>query len=98
MLQLLIKVRLGSLDIINRSMQGIHAWCPGSDACIPLARDARVDAGTSCSGRVYESFCLLLLAVLVISSLCISDMFKCMSYDWVITVIIVHMHRGPIMF
>src|SRR3954465_8693382 len=79
-------------------MQGIHAWCPGSDTCISLARDARIDAGMSCSGRMHRSTNLLLLAVLVISPLCSFDMFMCMSYDWVITVIIVHMHRGPIMF
>src|SRR3954464_3377004 len=90
-------------------MQGIHAWCPGSDACISLARDARVDAcislardarvdaGMSCNGRVYGSISLLWPAVLAISPLCIYDMFMCMSYDWGITVI-VHMHRGPIMF
>src|SRR3954463_8988135 len=78
-------------------MQGIHTWCPGSNACISLARDARVDAGMSCSGRVHESISLLWLAVLSISPLCISDMSMCMSYDWGITVI-VHMHRGPIMF
>src|SRR5438270_14101678 len=77
-------------------MQGIHAWCPGSDACISLARDARVHAGISCSGRVHGSIYLLWSAVLVISPLCIY-MFMCMSYDWGITVI-VHMHRGPIMF
>src|SRR2546430_14960122 len=78
-------------------MQGMRAWCPGSDACISLARDARVDAGMSCSGRVHESINLLWPAVLVISPLCSFDMFMCMSYDWGITVI-VHMHRGPIMF
>src|SRR3954469_3505062 len=78
-------------------MQGIHAWCPGSDACISLARDARVNAGMSCSGRVHVSFNLLWPAVLVISPLCNFDMFMCMSYDWGITVA-VHMHRGPIMF
>src|SRR3954465_10919614 len=78
-------------------MQGIHAWCPGLDACISLARDARVDAGMSCSGRVHRSISLIWPAVLVISPLCSSDMFMCMSYDWGITVT-VHMHRGPIMF
>src|SRR4051812_11536743 len=91
-------------------MQGIHAWCPGSDACISLARDARieagislardarVDAGMSCSGRVHRSFSLIWPAVLVISPLCSSNMSMCMcmSYDWGITVT-VHMHRGPIM-
>src|SRR4051812_26988373 len=79
-------------------MHGIHAWRPGSDACISLTRDSRVDAGMSCSGRVYRSISLLWPAVLAISPLCIFDMFMCMSYDWVTTVIIVHMHRGPIMF
>src|SRR3954468_1303518 len=78
-------------------MQGIHAWCPGSDACISLVRDAPVDAGMSCSERVHESISLLWPAVLAISPLCIYDMLMCMSYDWGITVI-VHMHRGPIMF
>src|SRR5436189_864716 len=90
-------------------MQRRHAWCPGSDACISLARDARVDAGISlardarvdasmsCSGRVHRSFNLLWPAVLVISPLCSSDMFMCMSYDWGIT-ITVHMHKDPIMF
>src|SRR3954466_10512142 len=94
MLQWLIQVRLGSLDTVDWSMQGIHAWRPGSDACISLARDARVDAGMSC---VYESISLLWPAVLAIGPLCISKMFMCMSYDWGINVI-VHMHRGPIMF
>src|SRR4051812_22982038 len=78
-------------------MQGIHAWRPGSDACISLARDACVDAGMSCSGRVYGSISLLWPAILPVSPLCISDMFMCISYDWGITVI-VHMHRGPIVF
>src|SRR2546430_12425983 len=80
-------------------MQGIHAWCPGSDACISLARDARVDAGMSCSGRVHKSICLLWSAVLVIGPLSSSNMSMCMcmSYDWGITVT-VYMHRGPIMF
>src|SRR3954467_15442360 len=78
-------------------MQGIHAWCPGSDAFISLARDARVDAGMSCSGRVHKSICLLWSAVLVIGPLCSSNMSMCMcmSYDWGITVT-VHMHRGQL--
>src|SRR4051812_35359111 len=87
MLQLLIQVRLGSLDTINWSM----------DACISLARDARVDAGMSCPGRAHGSKCLLRPAVLAVGPLCIYEVFMCMSYDWGITVI-VHMHRGPIMF
>src|SRR5436189_36141 len=66
----------------------VHLWGP---------RDERVDAGMSYSGRVHESISLLWPAVLAISPLCISDMSMCMSYDWDITVI-VHMHRGPIMF
>ena len=98
MLQWLIKVRLGGLYTFNWGMQRIHSRCPGLDACISLARDARVDAGMSCCGRVHESISLLWPAVLAVSPLCISDMFMCMSYDWGITVIIVHMHRGPIMF
>src|SRR5436190_20353747 len=58
-----------------------------------LARDARADAGMS----VHESTCLLRPDVLAVGPLCISEMFMCMSYDWDIT-IIVHMHRGPIIF
>src|SRR5438270_7335969 len=97
MLQLLIQVRLGGLDTVNWSMQGIHALSPSLDACISLARDARVDAGMSCLGRAHESKCLLWPAVLAVGPLCIYEVFMCMSYDWGINVI-VHMHRGPIMF
>src|SRR3954465_11453748 len=78
-------------------MQGMCAWCPGSNACISLTRDARVDAGMSRSGHVHGSINLLWPTVLVIISLCSFDMFMYMSYDWGITVT-VHMHRGPIMF
>src|SRR5205809_896937 len=66
----------------------VHLWEP---------RDACVDAGMSCSGRVHGSINLLWPDVLVIGPLCSFDMFMCMSYDWGITVT-VHMHRGPIMF
>src|SRR3954468_2194501 len=97
MLQWLIKVRLGGLDTVNWSMQGIHAPSPSLGACISLARDARVGAGMSCHRRAQESTCLLRPAVLAVGPLCISEVFMCMSYDWGITVI-VHMHRGPIMF
>src|SRR3954470_11465402 len=78
-------------------MQGIHASSPSLDACISFARDARVGAGMSCPGRAHESKCLLRPAILAVGLLCISEVFMCMSYDWGIT-IIVHMHRGPIMF
>ena len=67
------------------------------DACISLARDARVDVGMSRPGRAYESKCLLRPAVLVVGPLCIYEVFMCMSYDWGTTVI-VHIHRGPILF
>src|SRR3954465_13401369 len=92
-----IQVRLGGLDIINWSMQGIHASSPSLDACISLARDVRVGAGMSCPGRVHVSTCLLWPAVLAFGPLCISEAFICMSYDWDI-IVIVHMHRSPIMF
>src|SRR3954464_6018600 len=88
---------MGSLDTVNWSMHGIHASCLRLGACISLARDARVGAGMSCPGRAHESKRLLWPAVLAIGPLCISEVFMCMSYDWGITVI-VHMHRGPIMF
>src|SRR5438270_281708 len=78
-------------------MQGIHASSPSLGACISLARDARVGAGMSCHGCAHESKCLLRLVVLTVGPLCISEVFMYMSYDWGITVII-HMHRGPIMF
>src|SRR4051812_13675624 len=78
-------------------MQGIHASSPSLGACIFLARDAHVDGDMPCHGRAHESTCLLWPAVLVVSPLFISKVFMCMSYDWGIT-IIVHMHRGPIMF
>src|SRR3954468_19958407 len=82
MLQWLIKVRLGSLDIVNWSIQGIHALSPSLGACTSLARDARVGAGMSCHGRAHESTCLLWPAVLAVGPLCISEVFMCMSYDW----------------
>src|SRR3954471_10700804 len=78
-------------------MQGIHSSPPSLDACISLARDARINAGMSCPGRAHGSKCLLRPAVLAVGPLCISEAFMCMSYAWGITVI-VHMHRGPIMF
>src|SRR3954463_10728420 len=78
-------------------MQEIHASSSSLGACISLARDARVGAGMSCHGRAHESKCLLRPAVLAVGPLCISEVFMCMSYDWGITVI-VHMHRGSIMF
>src|SRR3954466_8541601 len=88
---------MGSLDTVNWSMQGIHASSPSLDACISLARDARVDADMSRPGRVHESKCLLQPAVLAVGPLCIYEVFMCMSYDWGITVIVL-MHRSPIMF
>src|SRR4051812_41397115 len=78
-------------------MQGIHASSPSLGVCISLARDARVGAGMSCHRRMHESTCLLWPAVLAVGPLCISEVFMYLSYDWGIT-IIVHMHRGPIMF
>src|SRR3954469_1624782 len=78
-------------------MQRIHALSPSLDACIFLARDARVDAGMSCPGCAHESKYLLRPAVLAVGPLCIYEVIMCMPYDWGITVI-VHMHRGPIMF
>src|SRR5436190_14803003 len=69
-------------------MQGIHASSPSLDACISLARDARVDACMSCPGRAHESTCLLWPAVLAVGPLCISEVFMCMSYDWGITIIV----------
>src|SRR5436189_6389116 len=78
-------------------MQRIHASSPSMGACISLARDARVGAGISYHGRAHESKCLLRPVVLAVGPLCISEVFMCMSYDWGIT-IIVHMHRGPLMF
>src|SRR2546430_8507214 len=78
-------------------MQGIHARSPSLGACISLARYARVGAGISSHGRAHESTYLLWPAVLAVGPLCISEVFMCMSNDWGITVI-VHMHRGPIMF
>src|SRR4051812_18204692 len=78
-------------------MRVIHA--PGRDwgACISCGRDACAGAGMSCPGRAHESTCFLWPAVLAIGLLCISEAFICMSYDWDI-IVIVHMHRSPIMF
>src|SRR3954471_13596388 len=72
---------------------------PGRDwgACISCGRDACAGAGMSCLGRLHASKCLPWPAVLAIGLLCISEAFICMSYDWGI-IVIVHMHRNPIMF
>src|SRR3954464_5398491 len=88
---------LGGLYTFNWGVHVIHA--PGRDwgACISCGRDACAGAGMSCLGRLHALKCLLWPAVLAIGPLCISEAFICMSYDWDI-IVIVHMHRSPIMF
>src|SRR3954469_9879532 len=76
MLQLLIQVRLGGLDTINWSMQGIHASSPRLDACLSLGRDARVNAGMAAlDARMSPSVCFSLLFLQLV--LCASMKCSC---------------------
>src|SRR4051812_48907462 len=76
MLQLLIQVRLGGLDTVNWSMQGIHASSPSLDACISLARDARIErACPALDARMSSSVCFGLLFLQLV--LCASMKNSC---------------------
>src|SRR5436190_6770991 len=97
MLKLLIEVRLGCMHAFKWSTHVIHAPRRDLGACISCARDA-------CAWRAHVSQQMHAskwlpghTAVLAVGPLCISELSKCMSCDWGITVI-VHMHRSPSMF
>src|SRR3954462_12880573 len=78
-------------------MHVIHTLRRRLGACISCARDPCAGTRMSCHRRLYASKCLPWPAVLAVGPLYVSEVFRCMSCDWGIT-IIVHMHRGPNMF